>query len=116
MRKLLALLGGLLLFYTPLLAQNRVISGKVTSDNGLPLPNVSVVIKGTNTGTTTDADGAFSISVPPSAKSLVFSSVGYATQDVSLTSKTTLAIEMKSSDKDLQEVVVIGYGVQKRKE
>ena len=116
MRKLLALLGGLLLFYSSLLAQNRVISGKVTSDNGLPLPNVSIVIKGTNTGTTTDADGAFSISVPPSAKALLFSSVGYTGQEIPLTSKNTVAVEMKSSDKDLQEVVVIGYGVQKKKE
>lgn len=102
--------------HSALLAQNRTISGKVTSDNGLPLPNVSVVIKGTNTGTTTDANGAFSLSIPPSAKSLVFSSVGFTTQDVSLANKTSVDVELKAADKDLQEVVVIGYGTQKRKE
>lgn len=116
MRKFLALLGGLLLLHSALLAQNRTITGKVTSDNGLPLPNVSVVIKGTNTGTTTDGNGAFSITVPSSAKTLVLSSVGYTAQEMSLTGKTDVAIELKASDKDLQEVVVIGYGTQKRKE
>jgi TonB-dependent starch-binding outer membrane protein SusC len=116
MRKLLALLGGLLLLNSALLAQNRTITGKVTSDNGLPLPNVSVVIKGTNTGTTTDGEGAFSLSIPQSAKTLVFSSVGYTPQEVTLSAKNTIDVELKASDKDLQEVVVIGYGTQKRKE
>ncbi|MGB8194086.1 MAG: TonB-dependent receptor [Chitinophagaceae bacterium] len=116
MRKFLAMLGGLLLFCGTLLAQNRTITGKVTSDNGLPLPNVSVIIKGTNTGTTTNADGAFSINVPPSARALLFSSVGMTTEEVAIGNKTAISISMKAADKDLQEVVVIGYGTQKKKE
>lgn len=116
MRKLLALLGGLLLLHGSLLAQNRTITGRVTSDNGLPLPNVSVVIKGTNTGTTTDGNGSFTLTVPASAKTLIFSSVGYAPQELTLTNRNDVNVELKASDKDLQEVVVIGYGTQKKKE
>lgn len=116
MRKLLTLLGGLLLFCGPLLAQTRTISGKVTDDNGNGLPNVSVIIKGTSTGTTTAADGTYSINVPASARTLVFSSVGMSPQEVSIGERTTINTSLKSSDLDLQEVVVVGYGTQKRKE
>ncbi|HEY0679958.1 MAG TPA: TonB-dependent receptor [Chitinophagaceae bacterium] len=116
MRKLLALLGGLLLFYSSLLAQNRTITGKVTSDNGSPLPNVSVMIKGSSTGTTTDSDGNFTLTVPPSARALIFSSVGMDLVEVSIVNRTTVEVQLKPTDKDLQEVVVVGYGTQKRKE
>ena len=76
MRKLLALLGGLLLFYSSLLAQNRVITGKVTDENGVGIPNVSVIIKGTTTASSTSTDGSYSITVSPSARALLFSSIG----------------------------------------
>ena len=115
MRKLLALLGGLCLFFSSL-AQNRTITGRVSDDRGNGLPNVTVQVKGSSTGTTTTSDGTFTLTVPPSAKALVFSSVGMATQEVTIGSNTTINVDLKPSDRDLQEVVVIGYGTQKRKE
>jgi TonB-dependent starch-binding outer membrane protein SusC len=116
MRKLLALLGGLLLFYSGLLAQTRTITGKVTDDNGNPIPNASVLIKGSTTGTTTDTEGNFTITVPASARALVITSVGMAPEEIAIGNRTSVSISLKSSDKDLQEVVVIGYGTQRRKE
>lgn len=116
MRKLLALLGGLLLFYSSLLAQNRVITGKVTDANGLGIPNVSVIIKGTNTGTTTTTDGSYSITVSPSAKVLIFSSVGMSPVEMNIGNKGIINASMQSSDKEMQEVVVVGYGTQKKKD
>lgn len=116
MRKLLALLGGLLLFYGSTLAQDRTITGKITSDNGSPIPNASILIKGTSIGTTSDSEGNFRITVPASARTLVITSVGMLSEEVSIVNQTSVSVAMKAGDRDLQEVVVIGYGVQKRKE
>ncbi|HYC28924.1 MAG TPA: carboxypeptidase-like regulatory domain-containing protein, partial [Chitinophagaceae bacterium] len=80
MRKLLLLLVGCLLLCADLPAQTRVISGKITDVSGTAIPNASVVVKGTATGTTTDASGNFQLSVPSSAKALVISSVGMVEQ------------------------------------
>jgi TonB-linked SusC/RagA family outer membrane protein len=107
---------GMICVYGHVIAQNRTITGKVTSTDGSPIPNVSVVIKGTNTGTTTSLDGTYTLTVPASAKALVFSSVGMVSQDISIGNKTVVNTEMKTSDQEMQEVVVVGYGTQKRKE
>jgi len=97
------------------LAQNRTITGKVTDDKGTPLANVSVVIKGDSRGTSTQADGTFSIPVPPTAKSLTFSSIGFAPTTVSIGKGTVLNVSLTTNaDKDLQDVVVVGYGVTKK--
>lgn len=96
------------------MAQNRKVSGKITDgDNGTPLPGVTVLIKGTNTGTTSDANGNFSVNASNSTI-LVFSFVGYSAQEVPVGSQTALTIALKPTSASLQEVVVVGYGTQKK--
>ncbi len=114
MRKTLMFVVSMLLLTGSLFAQNRVITGKVTDDKGGPIPNASVMIKGSNTGATTNSDGAFSITVPASAKVLVISSIGLSSAEVSIGNKTIIDVSLKSLDKELQEVVVVGYGTQKK--
>jgi TonB-dependent starch-binding outer membrane protein SusC len=109
MRKLLALLTGILLFTGSLLAQ-KTITGKVTDEKGSPVPNTSVVIKGTNTGTITNADGSFSLTVSVKAKVLIFSSVDMATQEITIGSETFINVSLKTEDKTMAEVVVTGTG------
>ncbi|HEY2722654.1 MAG TPA: SusC/RagA family TonB-linked outer membrane protein, partial [Chitinophagaceae bacterium] len=93
-------------------AQNRTITGKVTDEKGNPLANASIVIKGKNSGTTSSADGSFSFSVPPSASAIVVSYVGLPDKEVKLTATTVYSIAMDAANKNLQEVVVVGYGTQ----
>lgn len=113
MRKLLVALTAVLLFTGQLLAQ-RTITGKVTDEKGEPIPNASVLVKGSNTGTVTKSDGTYSITVPANAKHLVISSVDMATEEVAIGSQTTIAVSLKAADKSLQEVVVVGYGTQRK--
>src|SRR4051812_46156968 len=94
-------------------SQTRVITGKVTGIDKLPLPHVSVEVKGTQTGTVTDAEGNFSLSVPSGAV-LVFSSVGMETQEIRTGNNAAINIVLKPGNNDLGEVVVVGYGVQKK--
>jgi TonB-linked SusC/RagA family outer membrane protein len=115
MRKLLALLTAFLLFAGQLFAQ-KTVTGKVTDDKGSPIPNVSVVVKGTNTGTITKADGTYSISIPTNAKALIFSSVDWTTIEVSVDKQSEINATLAPEDKTMQEVVVVGYGTQKKKE
>ncbi len=114
MRKLFLLLAGILLFTGQLLAQNRTLTGKVTDANGLPVPNASVLVKGTSVGTTTKDDGSFSLSVPSSARTLVISAVGMASQEFAIGTKTNFEVTMKAEEKTLNEVVVVAYGTQKK--
>jgi TonB-linked SusC/RagA family outer membrane protein len=117
MRKLLLLLGIGLLLCGQLLAQNRTISGKVLDDKGNPIANASVIIKGGGGGTSTQMDGTFSISVPPTAKTLVFSSIGFAATEVSIGKGSSINVSLQTSaQKDLQDVVVVGYGTQRKAE
>lgn len=95
-------------------AQENVISGKITDENGLPVSSASVVLKGTTTGVITDAQGAFKIKVPSSSV-LTISSINFATQDV-IVSSSSLKITLQSVSNALNDVVVIGYGTVKRKE
>jgi TonB-dependent starch-binding outer membrane protein SusC len=96
-------------------AQNRTITGKVTSsDDGSALPGVNILEKGTTNGTVTDANGAYSVNVGSDA-TLVFSFVGYLTQEVSAGAQSNLDIILQVDVATLNEVVVIGYGeVQKK--
>src|SRR5688500_4482601 len=116
MRRLFTILCVIAMSIGQLFAQSRMISGKVTASDGSPVPNVSVTIKGTTSGTTTGADGSYSLSVPASANSLVFTSIGMISQEINIGSKTDISIEMKTLEQEMQEVVVVGYGTQKRKE
>ncbi len=95
-------------------AQNiSQLIGTVTDDKGMPLPGVSVVIKGTTKGVATDFDGNFSLNNVPKGAVLEFSSVGYKTLDVKA-SGTSLKIKLSEATQDLDEVVVVGYGTQKK--
>jgi TonB-dependent starch-binding outer membrane protein SusC len=108
---LFGLLGG-----APAYAQNRTISGRVTNEAGAPVARASVVVKGTTTGTTTDDNGEFSI-VAPANSTLVVSSVNYTDQEIRVGNNATINVKMVSSAAgDLGEVVVIGYGVVRKKD
>jgi TonB-dependent starch-binding outer membrane protein SusC len=100
---------------TALFAQISV-SGKVIDNNGQALSGVSVLVKNTSNGTTTDNTGSFSISVPNTSSVLVFSYVGFPTQEMEVGSKTTLDVTLSALSGQLNEVVVVGYGTLKRKE
>ncbi|WP_184546614.1 SusC/RagA family TonB-linked outer membrane protein [Mucilaginibacter sp. FT3.2] len=93
-------------------AQNRTITGTVTSkDDGLPIPGVSVTIKGTHIGTQTSGTGKFSLSVPSSGTTLVFSFIGFAKTEVPIGSSDVVTIALANDYKQLNEVVVTGSGV-----
>lgn len=102
---------------TPTLAaQNLKVTGKVTDgSNGDPLIGVNVVVEGTTLGTVTDIDGNFSIEVPSENSNLIFSFVGYATQTVAVAGKNVVNVQLAIDTKSLEEVVVVGYGTQKKK-
>ncbi|WP_113660766.1 SusC/RagA family TonB-linked outer membrane protein [Pedobacter nanyangensis] len=96
-------------------AQNRTITGKVTTkEDGQPLPGVSVKVTGTKIGTTTLADGSFTLSVPPNARSLEISYIGYATQTIEIGSGSVMNVSLSEDSKALSEVVVVGYGTQNK--
>ena len=91
------------------------LSGKVTDDTGQSLPGVNVVEKGTTNGTTTDIDGKFSLTVEDDKSILIFSFIGYEPQEVSVGARTEFSITLKPDIKTLDEIVVVGYGVQEKK-
>jgi TonB-linked SusC/RagA family outer membrane protein len=90
------------------------VQGKVSDEKGQPLPGVSVVQKGTTNGTVTDVDGAFTLQNVPEDAFLVFSFIGYESQEVARTGKSTFNINLVPDVKTLEEVVVVGYGTQKK--
>ncbi|MBW6479763.1 MAG: TonB-dependent receptor [Bacteroidales bacterium] len=92
----------------------RQINGIVTSSDGQPLPGVTVVVKGTTTGTVTNDNGEFSLSIPATAETLVFSFVGMRTQEVTIGDRTTFSMVMEEETIGMEEVVVVGYGTQKK--
>ena len=114
MRKLVTLLLCVVFAASQIAAQTRTIKGKVSDSKSNPVANASVVVKGSTTGTTTDASGNFSINVPGTAKTLVISSLNFVSQEVSLAGKTSITVSLVSSTQDLQEVVVVGYGTKKK--
>jgi TonB-linked SusC/RagA family outer membrane protein len=116
MRKLFTLVAGIVLFMVQLQAQsNRSVTGKVTDDKGSPLSGVTVSA-GSDRRTVTDNGGNFTIQVSAAVKSLHFSYVGYVATDVSVTGKSSVSLSLVPEDKALSEVVVVGYGVQKKRE
>jgi TonB-dependent starch-binding outer membrane protein SusC len=101
---------------SPLLPQAAAaapVTGKVTDEQGEPLPGVTILEKGTTNGTTSDAAGAFSLTTANNA-TLIVSYVGFQTQEVAVNNRTTITIKLKADIKALDEVVVVGYGTQKR--
>lgn len=116
-QKLLFFFVAMILSYSSaVFAQNRTISGRVTgADDGLPIPGASVKVKGTSLVTQTKKDGDFSISVPQNATSLIFSYLGYAEQEVKITSSNNLNVKLVTSLNELSEVVISGYGIKQNK-
>lgn len=111
-RVLLLLFAGFAPFI--LYAQDISVSGKVTDgETQSALPGVNIVIKGSSTGTVSDVDGNYSIAVPENA-TLVFSSVGYVTQEIEVGNRTTINLALSPDVTSLSEVVVVGYGTQER--
>jgi TonB-dependent starch-binding outer membrane protein SusC len=115
MRKLLLLFAAGILSVCQLWAQ-RIITGKVTDDKGSPIPDASVVIKGTQSGTVTKFDGTYSLTVPASAKALVISAIGMESREFAIGTEATIDASLKLTDKALSEVIVVGYGTQKKRE
>jgi len=103
-----------LLFISNAFAQNVTISGVVTdAADQSAIPAVSIVVKGTTTGTQTDANGRYSINAP-SNSTLVFTYIGYTTREVPVTNQATLNIALQSEAQNLEQVVVVGYGTQRK--
>lgn len=120
-KRLLAKTGALLLMLLALaqfsFAQGRTITGKVTdSKDGSPVQNASVTLKGTKKGVTTDALGSFRISIPNDDAVVVVTSVGFNRYEIKVGSLSSLSINLTPTNGALNEVVVVGYGVQRKKE
>ncbi|MFM2138574.1 MAG: hypothetical protein RJA57_881 [Bacteroidota bacterium] len=98
-------------------AQNKLVTGKVTdAKDGSPLVGATVTAKDTKIATQTNAEGVFRLSVPASVNTLTITSVGFTSQDVSIDGKSSVDVSLAVSNASLSEVVVVGYGTQKRKE
>lgn len=92
------------------------VSGRVTDEKGEALPGVSVLLKGTQMGVTTNFEGRFALSVPNTGGTLVFSFVGYVGQEIEINKQSEIDVVLPLDQKSLEEVVVVGYGVQKKKD
>lgn len=102
-----------LLFSVVALAQDITVNGKISDENGLPVPGATILIKGSNKATASDFDGKFQINVPSNG-TLTISFVGYSTTQEVVNGRTKLDIKLKPESQGLNEVVVIGYGTQKK--
>ena len=97
------------------LAQSSfTVTGKVTDETGKPLQGVTVQVKKANTATTTKEDGSYSITAPSGNSVLVFSSVGFGTKEVPLNNRNSLDLSLSTAANALEDVVVVGYGTQKK--
>ncbi|MFC4870517.1 SusC/RagA family TonB-linked outer membrane protein [Negadavirga shengliensis] len=113
-KSLLALL--LMSFALCAMAQDRTVTGTVTDDDAnTPLPGVSVLVKGTNIGTITDIDGQYSINVPPTGNTLVFSYLGYGRRELPLGNSNVINVTLTAEEAALSEVVVTAFGLEREK-
>jgi TonB-dependent starch-binding outer membrane protein SusC len=103
-----------IMIVTGVYAQQRSISGTVTDETGQPLPGVTVVVEGTTIGTVTNGDGGYKLSVPEDAENLTFSFVGMNTVNVSINNRSVVNVSMEATSIGVDEVVVVGYGTQRR--
>ena len=116
-RKLLAFLLLGFFAFTNAMAQNKTITGRVVgADDGLPLPGVSVRVKGGAVGTSTNVDGNFSLSAPLDSKVLTFTYIGYLNQNVTIGSAGSVNVRLVSDSQQIAEVVVTGYGVAQKRD
>ena len=109
-RHLLLLVTLLWLGLAPGYGQGTTVSGRVTSKDGEGIPSATVLVKGTTIGTASDANGAYSLSVPTLTSTLVFSSVGFTSQEVTVGPRTTINVTLADNVNALNDVVVVGYG------
>jgi TonB-linked SusC/RagA family outer membrane protein len=106
-----------LLISGELMAQGRTVSGRVTSsDDGAALPGVNVVLKGTTTGTVTDFDGRYSLNVPETGGTLLFTFIGLTTQEIEIGTRSIIDVAMVQDAQQLSEVVVSAFGIPRQKE
>ena len=115
MKKIVLTLSIIFLLLIHANSQNRIITGKVTNDQGVGVSTASVVVKGAKSGTTTDENGNFSITVTPTAKILSFSSLNFVSQDVSISGKNQVTVTLSANTQNLNEVVVTALGIAKDK-
>ncbi|WAC13941.1 SusC/RagA family TonB-linked outer membrane protein [Dyadobacter pollutisoli] len=94
--------------------QSFNVKGTVTSDNGEALPGASIILKGTSTGTTTDVDGKYSLNLPDASGTLVVTYIGYIAQEFAVANRSQIDVKLLNNDKTLEEIVVVGYGTQKK--
>ena len=95
-------------------ALDKIVTGTVTDENGVGLPGVSVKVKGTLMGTVTNTEGKYSINISNEATTLIFSSIGFVANETSVGNRATINIQMATDIQALNEVVVVGYGTQKK--
>lgn len=98
------------------MAQSVTVSGTVNDETGAPLPGVNILEKGTTNGTSSDAQGKYALNVSSGSAVLVFTFIGYGTQEVPLGGQTSLTVSLNPDSQTLQEIVVVGYGTQKKGE
>ena len=96
--------------------QQNTVSGKVTDKSGAALPGVSIVVKGTATGTVTDINGNFKLGLPADAQILAFSFIGMKNQEITIGNQSVINVVLEEELAGLDEVVVVGYGTQKRRD
>ncbi len=97
----------------PAMAQSVTITGRVLDNTGSGMPGVTVLLKGTTTAAPTDVQGNYSLSVPSATGTLVYSFIGYVTQEVAINGRTTINVTLANDQQTIDEVVVVGYGVQR---
>lgn len=102
------------IFSLSLFSQGKTVTGIVTDMAGETLPGVSIVLKGTSTGTVSDEKGYFSIHVPEEQSVITFSYVGYTSQEISINKQSKINVVLQEDSQELSEVVVVGYGTQKK--
>jgi TonB-linked SusC/RagA family outer membrane protein len=116
-KKLLFTVLTLSLLVTAGQAQDKQVSGKVTSlEDGSGIPGVNIVVQGTSKGTTTDVEGNYTLSLAPSENTLVFSFVGYKTFTATIDGRSTVDVVLELEVSSLEEVVVVGYGTQRKRD
>ncbi len=117
MKRILMLFSLLLLTGTLVIAQTVQITGTVTSsEDGLPVPGVSVIVKGTTLGALTGIDGRYVLSVPANSQTLMFSFIGFRTQEVVIAGKTKIDVTLQQDVFKVDEVVVVAYGTQQKRD
>ncbi|MBG0861218.1 MAG: TonB-dependent receptor [Bacteroidales bacterium] len=117
MKRILLFLSLMLITGSLVIAQTVLISGTVTgSEDGLPLPGVNITVKGTTVGAITGADGKYTLSAPAGSQALIFSFIGFVTQEVPIQSRTTINVVLRQDLYNIEEVVVVAYGTQQKRD